>query len=637
VRTRILLFFAVSAIGALPLLAQTTPATPAPERPQATPAPTDSVPALPPYGQDQQKPATGTQDRPVAQPAPPPSTTQGPTTPQEPYKAYVPYAPVDAPEPADNLGSTYIPLDSWVYPAMTRLYGLGYVDTMFLSMRPWTRRSVLHMLQKSESDILFDENPEAESILDDVLRYLEAESPTGVPPRGMVYGLESAYTRFMGIGGTTLRDSFHLGQTISNDYGRPYQSGVNNITGFSTLNEYGRFSFYLRGEYQHSPGGTGYSTALASQLSLNDGIVFAPPNDPQDTIPAGPIPAQNNFRIVEADVSYYVLRNEISFGKTDAWLGPAQGSSMAWSNNAENIYSFRINRTEPLFIPYLSKLVGPMRYDFFYGSLKGHTYPNSPYVHSEMFSFRPTSNFEFAFQRTIIFGGEGHAPVTLGEFLHGFFYLTDTGPQVKLSRQDPGARYSDFSTSYRLPYLRKYVMFYVDAIAHDDVTPISAPRRAAFRTGLNLSQVPGLRKLSMRVEAVSTDPPTSRSLLGEFNYYEIVQRQGYTNKGIIMGDWIGREAKGGQAWLTYNLSGNQWIQFEYLNKKTPKDFIDGGTTQNQYKASIVKRFGPYVELNAWVQYEGWKAPAYLPGLQNNTVGAFQLTLFPQLHDRQMSH
>lgn len=377
--------------------------------------------------------------------------------------------------------------------------------------------------------------------------------------------------------------------------------------------------------------------ALSSQLSTIDGITFAPPNYPQDTIPSGPIPAQNDFRIDEADLSFYVLRNEISFGKTDAWLGPAQGSAMAWSNNAENIYSFRINRTEPLYIPLLSKLIGPMRYDFFYGSLKGHTYPNQPYTHSEMFSFRPTSNFEFAFQRTIIFGGQGHSPVTLGEFLHGFFYLTDTGAAVKLSRQDPGARFSDFSTSYRLPYLRKYLMFYVDSIAHDDVTPISAPRRAAFRTGLYLSQFPGLRKLSMRVEAVSTDPPTTRSLGGVFNYVETVQRQGYTNKGYIMGDWIGREAKGGQAWLTYSLAGDQWIQLEYLNKKTPKDFIPGGTTQNQFKASIVKRFGPYVELNAWVQYEGWKAPVYLPGLQSNTVGAFQLTLFPQLHDHQITH
>ena len=62
---------------------------------------------------------------------------------------------------------------------------------------------------------------------------------------------------------------------------------------------------------------------------------------------------------------FHLLGHEISGGKTDAWLGPAAGSSMAWSNNAENIYSFRVNRVEPLNVRYLSKLLGPVPYDFF--------------------------------------------------------------------------------------------------------------------------------------------------------------------------------------------------------------------------------------------------------------------------------
>jgi hypothetical protein len=139
------------------------------------------------------------------------------------------------------------------------------------------------------------------------------------------------------------------------------------------------------------------------------------------------------------------------------------------------------------------------------------------------------------------------------------------------------------------------------------------------------------------VEAVSTDPKVSRSVFGQFNYYEIIQRQGYTNQGFIMGDWIGREAKGGQAWLTYHLSGNEWVQLEYLNKKTPHDFVPLGTTQNEFKATFVKRIGRDVELNAWVQYERWKAPIYLPGPQSDTVGAFQVTWYPQLRTGGFSH
>jgi hypothetical protein len=304
---------------------------------------------------------------------------------------------------------------------------------------------------------------------------------------------------------------------------------------------------------------------------------------------------------------------------------------MAWSNNAENIYSFRINRVEPWSIPLVSKLLGPLRYDFFLGSLKGHTSPNSPYVHAEMFSFRPTKNFEFGLERTIIFGGKNHVPVTVGSFLNGFFDIHDTTLEEKFSRDDPGARYSDFNFSWRLPFVRKYATLYVDSISHDDVTPISAPRRAAYRPGLYISQFPGkLRPLDFRIEAGMTDPPTSISRGGVFNYWEAIQVQGYTNKGFIMGDWMGREAKGGNAWLTWHLSGNEWLQLSYLNKKNAKDFIYLGTTQNQFRFTAVKRLTPNVEMNAWLQYEGWKAPVYKDGKQNTTSVAFQFTWYPEL-------
>ncbi len=78
-----------------------------------------------------------------------------------------------------------------------------------------------------------------------------------------------------------------------------------------------------------------------------DDVPFAT-NPQQDTIPEGPIAAANNFRVVEANLSYHLLGHEVSLGKDDHWLGPDKGASMLWSNNAENIYDFEINRVEPL-------------------------------------------------------------------------------------------------------------------------------------------------------------------------------------------------------------------------------------------------------------------------------------------------
>jgi Capsule assembly protein Wzi len=570
-------------------------------------------------------------------PAPPPVVTPAQPTPHAPYTAMPAYAPAGMAKqhkPGDPLGSPYIPVDSWVYPAMMRLYSMGYLDTMFLSMRPYTRRSALHMLQASEDGILSSDDDQAQEILSVLLNELADEGITSSTiadsTRGTVYGLQSVYTRVTGISGTILTDSYHLGQTFFNDYGRPEQPGFNNITGFSTLNEQGRFSLYVRGEYQHAPGGQGYSLPLASTLSNIDEINFDP-NIKQATIPYGTAAAQNPFRLVEATLSYHILGHEISGGKSDAWIGPGTGGAMEWSNNAENIYSFRINRVEPLKIKFLSRLLGPVRYDFFYGSLKGHTAPNDDWVHSDTVSFQPTRDFQFGLQRTVIFGGHGHEPVTLHTFLKGFFDTNDTAAGEKLSRNDPGARYSAFNFSYRLPFARNYITLYADSEAHDDLLPLSAPRRAAYRPGIFFSQIPGAKRFDLRVEGVSTDCATLACIGGSHQYTEnAVQRQGYTNKGSILGDWIGREAKGGQAWLTYHLSGNERVQLSYLNKKTAKDFIAGGTTQNQFRVDILKRITPAIEVNAWYQRENRKAPIYLPGAQGNNAFAFQVTFFPKL-------
>jgi hypothetical protein len=56
------------------------------------------------------------------------------------------------------LGSTYVPMDSWIYPALSRLYGLGYVDTAYLGLRPWTRWSIVNMLMASADKISHEGN-----------------------------------------------------------------------------------------------------------------------------------------------------------------------------------------------------------------------------------------------------------------------------------------------------------------------------------------------------------------------------------------------------------------------------------------------------------------------------------------------
>lgn len=46
-----------------------------------------------------------------------------------------------------SVGSPYVELDSWIYPAIERLAALGYIHTEFLGMRPWTRIECARLVQ----------------------------------------------------------------------------------------------------------------------------------------------------------------------------------------------------------------------------------------------------------------------------------------------------------------------------------------------------------------------------------------------------------------------------------------------------------------------------------------------------------
>ncbi len=673
------LFAGSPALNAAPLQTSAPSASPEQQTPSTSaPPPTQKsapsqVPNLPGYDQQQPKPTPPASDSARPMPAPNQDLSNGPPAeaplppppplPVPPRPAYVqnpkvPALPPYKPEPvefvASPFSSTYIPLDSWMYQAVLRLYSLGYVDTAYLGLRPWTRLSVLHMLARSAEKIDANEPPDSQArqiydALRDELERVDEVSPGKFPGHAEV---DTVYSRLRGITGPSLNvlDSYTVGQTVVNDYGRPYAEGFNNVTGFSARAEQGRFSFYFRGEYQHAPAWTGYngSQALYLQNYFENYTAEFPGGVPTLTVPTGYISSQSNLRVLETDLAVHLAGHEISFGKHDEWLGPNEGGSFAYSNNAEPIYAFKINRVEPLYIPLVSRVLGPVRYQFFVGSLKGHNVPSDPWIHAEKFSFKPTANFEFGFERNVIWGGRDHQGISFGTFWRSFYSISDTNPVEKCLEnpdgtappvgylpphvqdcRDPGARFSQFDYSYRLPYLRNWLTWTVDSFVHDDVTPVSTPRRSAYRTGMYLSHFPGAPKLDLRVEAASTNP-TTNATSGTFFYWETIQHEGVTNKGVLFSDIIGNQNQGGQAWLTYHLSPSEYLQLGTRTSKGAKDFIPGGTTQWDYNGTAVKRLGQQVELKGWLQYERYNIPFLKPGVQNDTTMSLQITWFPGL-------
>jgi len=529
----------------------------------------------------------------------------------------------------ENMGSPYVPLDSWVYPALERLAALGYIHTGYLGLRPWTRMECSRLVQEADDNARYESDGEETSAL---LRALENEFQQeaarrdGAPNLGA--RVDSIYTRVTSISGTPLTDGYHFGQTLVNDYGRPYAEGFNDVTGMSASAVAGPFSVYLRGEYQRAPALAAYPTDTLQAIAVADG-----------TLPVSNARAPiDRLHLLEGSIAFQYHNLRFSFGKQSLWLGTGESGPLLFSDNAEPVVMFRIDKVSPTRIPLLSRLFGPERSEYFIGQLAGTQFEYNdvnntllgpgnitpqPFLQGYKSSFKPTDNFEFGMGFTAEFAGPG-LPFTWGNFLRTFYSHTS-------GSNNPGKRISEVDFNYRVPGLRKWLTIYNDAMVVDEFSPIGSSR-AVVNPGIYMPQIPKLPRTEFRAEGIH-DPLTNEFPPGFVYYGSRRYRSGYTNQGDLLGSWVGRAGRGAQAWLTYSFSPRNRIQLGYRLQEVSKDFLGGGRLAD-YSARGEFKLSSTLAVSGFLQYEPWRFPALTPTPQANVTASVQLTFYPKWRPRK---
>jgi hypothetical protein len=556
----------------------------------------------------------------------------------------------DSSRESRNMGSPYVPLDSWVYPALDRLTALGYIHTGFADMRPWTRLECAQQIKEASERIADEEGQqgEAQKLHQALLKeFIREESLLGGGENGEIR-LESAYTRSTQTVGKPLTDGDHFGQTVINDFGRPEEQGFNNVSGLSGWAEYGPLVVYVRGEFQHSASAPALPLTARNAISQADFIrsgIPAPFPVPLDT----PTAAFNEGRFLDTYVALNLSDWQLSYGNQSLWWGPSQGGPMMFSDNAQPLRMFRVNRVTPFTLPSIFGLLGSIRVEAFIGQFSGYEFVNSPsgligqygqslnpqpIVHGERVTFKPTSNLEIGLSRTTDYGGPGY-PLTLHSFLRSVF---STGNTYAANPNKPGSRRSGMDFSYRIPGLRDGMTFYAEGLAeHDEITPLIGPDVAAWLAGIYIPRLPRIAKLDLRLEGGYTDPPNSGGdvAFGAF-YWDGTWITGFQNAGHLMGSWMGRQGQGAQAWTTYWFSPRNKLQFGFRHQKVSHQFIPNGGTLAD--ANVRAEFWPRssFSLSASVQYEMWDFPVIATTRQSNVTSAVQLSFWPKGFSRRSS-
>lgn len=539
---------------------------------------------------------------------------------------------------AAHMGSPYVPLDSWIYPVLERLAALGYVRTAILGLRPWTRLECARQVNEAaELQPDADAPPEIQELRHALTQEFAPEFELMSGETNVHAQVESVYARATGISGKPLTDNHHFGETVLNDYGRPFQAGFNSVAGTSGWTVAGPFVVYVRGEYQSAPSAPSLSPAALVFISSVDGL---PPNPP-----SMPVAAISRFRLLDAYVGMNVGNWQVSFGKQSLWWGPGEEGAMLFTNNAEPLNKmFRLNRVSPFRLPSVLGYFGDIRMEFFLGQVAGQQFINNeaaglnsgligqygrnlalqPYLSGGKVSFKFTPNFEISMSKTTLYGDLGN-PLTLKTLLQSALAMHVNGFSLGDGR---GAL--DFS--YRLPKLRDWLTLYGDAFQEDEISPVNRPYKAAFQTGLYLARVPRIPKLDLRIEGGTTSPinfPTCNGC-----YYSNGQYlNGYTNNGELMGTWIGRAAQGEAVRSNYWLGPQKKIGIELRHRKIDRQFLAQGGTQNDVGLNGDFLLNSGFRLSGTVQCERWQIPLLAAKRQSNIAVSFQLGYWPKGHTR----
>jgi len=523
------------------------------------------------------------------------------------------------PRPPSRMGSPYVPLDSWVYPALEKLAALGYMQTAFIGLKPWTRMECAQLVGGADEAMEADDGATSDGA--DLTARLQQEFAyelgllNGERERNVTAWLESLYTRVVSVSGPALTDSYHFGQTLSYDFGRPLRRGANAQAGGSFRAALGPAAIFVRAEFQHAPAAPPLSDAVRNFIASADQVPA-----PAAT-PFAPI---NRLRLLDTYVALNLREGwQFSFGKQSLSWAPGPGGSFLWSDNSEPVTMFRLTQSATR-LPGFLRVLGPVRLDNFFGRLEGHTYIPHPYIYGNKINFKPLPNLELGFGRTCQIGGKGGDPLTTKNFFLSFFGQVNS----KLNSV-PGDTNMSFDWTFDVPKTRNYLVFYGDWYADDDFVPFQNPPKNPYRPGVYLTRFPHLPKLDFHLEAASTESPGFRNNHGNLNYWNYEYRDGYTNNGNLIGNTVGRMGRLIQCWFNYWFSPRDTLQFSYKHNTVSPDFVPQGGAWQDYSVRNEISFRSGVYLRSQLQYEHIsRYPLLFSGPQNNVAAVVELGLLP---------
>ncbi|MDW7646368.1 MAG: capsule assembly Wzi family protein [Desulfuromonadales bacterium] len=474
--------------------------------------------------------------------------------------------------------SSLVPLDSWVYPALDKLAGLGLIQSSLRGDRPFTRLEAARQTREAA-----DASAGAAPVVGEILKRLQTELADSL---SVIEGEEDAGHQLKWLRQTKLsvicqggqesvypRTDAHQFALNTNNFGLRYGEGFNG-------------QLLVQGDAR-----------LGSLLSVEYRPVIV--TTPED---------EAEIDLLEGRVATMLGPWEISFGRQALWWGQGSQGTLLLTNNAQPLDMVRITNPVPVCLPWIFEALGPFRFDAFWSRLeKGRVVPE-PYFAGMRLNLKPFPWLEVGASRTTLFGGGGRPGVDVEQF------ITVLGGDNKFSHNDDsGNSLAGLDWRLKIPALAQAELYgeWAGEDQHD-----RWPTKNALLLGLYLPVIEPSQRLGLRFEIADFNYKGNGLGIGRVWYRHSVYQSGYTYEEQILAHPVGGDGQDYYAALDWIMNKDLRLAFS-LNYEEREDSQPVSEEHYQSGLQLEWQTNPQTLLGVDLFYDRVDNVKFVNGAQEN--------------------
>lgn len=462
-----------------------------------------------------------------------------------------------------NPASAPISLDSWIYPAIDKLSGLGVIDSALQGSRPYSRHEAARLTVEARQKTAIGSYP---PVIEELLHRLEFELREQLIELGVAEGtVSSGY--FKPVRNVRARYVYQDGVPSAIPVINSRQFSLNTNNSGIDYDEHHNGEFVLDGDAR-----------VGGIFLLHWRPLFLAGDEGE------------SFRLLEGKAAVSMGPLELSAGRQSLWWGQGHHGSLLLTNNAKPLDMVRLTNPAPVLLPWFLSRLGPFRFDVFVSRLEDERVVPEPWFGGLRLNFKPFPWLELGGARTVMFGGEGRPDVGLDDF------LTIIGGENLVGDEDTSNSIAALDLRIRLSALGGAELYgeFGGEDEYELAGFIPFVSNKAWLAGLYLPVVEPARRLSLRLEYAALDHVDRNSPVW---YRHGIYQSGYTYKGKILGHHVGGGGVDYFAEVRADLPGDVTLGLSFDYEKRGVDQL---VEEEHYQSAVELewRLSPRMVINA---------------------------------------